>query len=182
VWRKLKSAGAVFLHQSAFLLASGKEAKALFVELEKEVIQHGGQARVLAVKIEDPKQQAEIVAQFNAESDEEYREFIERCDDLHSELKKERGKNHYSFAELEENDAEVRKLKSWLSRIQARDAFSAPLGPEAVAAFAEAERDYSRYEYDVTSREVAPEKRRKRKIARIARHEGPGWDSFCSRP
>ena len=59
----------------------------------------------------------------NAQSDEEYGEFIERCDDLHAELTKERGKNHYSFAELEENDAEVKKLKSWLSRIQTRDFF-----------------------------------------------------------
>lgn len=123
MWRKLKSAGAIFLHQSAFLLPSGKASKALFEELEKEVKQQGGQARVLATKIEDAKQEAEIVAQFNAQSNEEYGEFIERCDDLHAELTKERGKNHYSFAELEENDAEVKKLKSWLSRIQTRDFF-----------------------------------------------------------
>jgi chromosome segregation ATPase len=161
VWRKLKSAGAIFLHQSAFLLPSSKASKALFEELEKEVKQQGGQARVLAVKVEDAKQEAEIVAQFNAQSEEEYGEFIERCDDLHAELTKERGKNHYSFAELEENDAEVKKLKSWLSRIQARDFFSAPLGAKAVAAFVAAIKDFSRYENEVTSREVGPEKRRK---------------------
>ena len=163
MWRKLKSAGAIFLHQSAFLLPSGKASKALFEELEKEVKQQGGQARVLAVKVEDAKQEGEIVAQFNAQSDEEYREFIERCDDLHAELTKERGKNHYSFAELEENDAEVKKLRSWLSRIQTRDFFSAPLGPKAVAAFAAATKDFSHYETEVTSREVAPQKRRKAK-------------------
>ena len=161
VWRKLKSAGAIFLHQSAFLLPSGKASKALFEELEKEVKQQGGQARVLATKIEDAKQEAEIVAQFNAQSEEEYGEFIERCDDLHAELTKERGKNHYSFAELEENDAEVKKLKSWLFRIQTRDFFSASLGPKAVAAFAAAVKDFSRYETEVTSREVGPEKCRK---------------------
>ena len=86
--------------------------------------------------------EGEIVAQFNAQSDEEYGEFIERCDDLHAELTKERGKNHYSFAELEENDAEVKKLKSWLSRIQTRDFFSASLEPKAVAAFAAAVKDF----------------------------------------
>jgi Protein ChrB, N-terminal len=160
VWRRLKSAGAIFLHQS-FLLPSGKGSKVLFEELEKEVKQQGGRARVLAVKVEDAEQEGEIVAQFNAQSDEEYGEFIDRCNDLHAELTKEWGKNHYSFAELEENDAEVKKLKSWLSRIQTRDFFSAPLGPKAVAAFAAAINDCSRYETGVTSREVGPEKCRK---------------------
>lgn len=154
VWRKLKSAGAIFLHQSAFVLPSGKASRALFEELRKEVTQQGGQARVLAVKIEDSKQEAGIVAQFNAQSEEEYGEFLERCNELHAELAKERGKNHYSFAELEENDAEVKKLKSWFSRIESRDFFSSPLGPRAVTAFAVALKDFSRYENEVTSREI----------------------------
>jgi hypothetical protein len=39
----------------------------LFEDLEKEVKQQGGQARVLAVKVEDARQEAEIVAQFSAQ-------------------------------------------------------------------------------------------------------------------
>jgi hypothetical protein len=83
---------------------------------------------------------------------------------------------------LEENDAEVKKLKSWLSRIQTRDFFSASLGPKAVAAFAAAVKDFSRYEPKLRVGKSGPKNAgKKRRIARIGRGEsenraaGMGW-------
>jgi len=167
IWRKLKSAGAVLLHQSAFFLPAGKEHGAFLKELQEEVTKHGGAGRVLEIRIEGREEQAAMREEFVAQADEEYGEFIEKCDDLHAELTKERGKNHFSFAEVEENDAEIKKLKSWLGRIQARDFFGAPLGAKAADALEAAEADFAEYEREVTSREIgtdgtdAPAKRRR---------------------
>ena len=40
-------------------------------------------------------------------------------------MKKEHVANHYTFAELEENEVDLEKLQKWFARVRERDVFGA---------------------------------------------------------
>ncbi len=155
VWRKLKSSGALSFQQSVFVLPSNKGSKAVFEELEKEVKARNGEARVSSIRFDDSKEEAEIIERFRAQSDEEYQEFLGRCRDFHAELAKERAEKHFTFAELEENEVELDKLKSWLGKIEARDFFGAKLVTKARSSLKKCASDFDRYSVEVTNRQSA---------------------------
>ena len=47
--------------------------------------------------------------------------------------------NHYTFAELKENDEDLKKLRNWLERIRALDFYGAPAKTQAEQQLAECE-------------------------------------------
>jgi uncharacterized protein (UPF0335 family) len=72
-----------------------------------------------------------VVARFKADRDEEYREFISKCADFEGEIAKETQARHFSYAEIEENDVDLKKLQSWLAKIRKLDLYGAALAAEA---------------------------------------------------
>lgn len=152
VWRKLKAWGAVYLQHSVCVLPANKQRRAALEELCREIESRKGEARVSTVQMTEPAECQDIVAKFKAQSDEEYEEFLGQCRDFAAELIKERQAEHYTFAELEENEAELGKLKGWLPKIRARDFFGGSLKAKAEKALKIAEQDLNRY-----ARQVAAE-------------------------
>ena len=86
-----------------------------------------------------------LVAAFNAARDDEYREVLDRCRDLHTELEKERDVGKFTFAELEENEDDLAKLEAWFGKFRARDGFGAPLTSEAAQAIASCRDDLEHF-------------------------------------
>jgi hypothetical protein len=72
----------------------------------------------------------EVRAMFQAARDDEYEEIVDKCADFLAEVRKEHVAGHFTFAELEENEVDLEKLRNWLARVRQRDAFGAP-GREA---------------------------------------------------
>lgn len=72
-----------------------------------------------------------MVGRFKADRDEEYVEFLGKCKDFEAEIAKETEVNHFTYAELEENDVDLKKLQSWLEKIRKLDFYGAPLADEA---------------------------------------------------
>ncbi len=81
----------------------------------------------------DRAQQEKVVARFKADRDEQYREFLGRCADFEAEIAKEVAINKFTYAELEEEDIDLRKLQGWLEKIRKLDFYGAPLAEEAAA-------------------------------------------------
>ena len=63
----------------------------------------------------------------------QYREFLGRCADFEAEIAKERATNKFTYAELEEEDTDLKKLQSWLDKIRKLDFYGATLAEEAAA-------------------------------------------------
>jgi hypothetical protein len=131
LWRKLKGLGALYLQNGVCVLPKGKEHYRRLKILENEIIEMGGDAVLLETTGLDATQQERIIQRFNAERDEQYREFIGRCRDFHSEIKHETETGHFTYAELDEIDEDLQKLKSWLEKIRKLDFYNAPLAVEA---------------------------------------------------
>jgi hypothetical protein len=56
---------------------------------------------------------------------EEYAEIIDKCEDFLRQVQKEYDENHFTYAELEENEEDLVKLKNWFAKIVDRDVFRA---------------------------------------------------------
>jgi hypothetical protein len=91
----------------------------------------GGDAVVLEAAALDPGQHERVLGRFRADRDEAYREFIERCDGFRDEIERETAAGKLTYAELEENDEDLKKLRTWHGKIVALDYYGASLAREA---------------------------------------------------
>ncbi|MFB9835282.1 Chromate resistance protein ChrB [Actinoallomurus acaciae] len=135
VWRRLKALGAVYLQNSVAVLPASVEGERALRVLRNDIGEMGGSAQVL--KAEALAGQDEVIAAFNAARDEEYTEVIARCQDFLQEIADETAAEHFTYAELEENDEDLAKLKTWYDKVRARDRLGAARRDEAEQALAE---------------------------------------------
>jgi len=98
--------------------------------------------------------EADIRAQFQAARDDEYEEIVDKCHDFIAGVEKEYTDNHFSFAELEENEVDLVKLRTWLARVRERDAFGAAGLQQALSSLAECEEKLEAYAAHVYAEEA----------------------------
>jgi DNA-binding transcriptional regulator PaaX len=123
VWRRLKSLGAIYLQNSAAALPASLQAERALRKLRSEILDMSGTAVLLSCAVLAGEQ--EIRAAFQAARDDEYEEIVDKCKDFLGQVKKEYDEDHFTFAELEENEVDLVKLKNWLERVRQRDVFGA---------------------------------------------------------
>jgi hypothetical protein len=132
VWRRLKALGAVYLANSVAALPASAGSERALRSLRNEIGEMGGSAQLLAAHA--LAGEADVVATFNAARDEEYTEILSRCDDFLAEIERESAAGKFTYAELEENDEDLAKLRGWLEKVRARDALGAGLSDDAARA------------------------------------------------
>ena len=123
VWRRLKSLGAIYMQNSAAALPASVTAERALRKLRSEILDMSGSAVLLSCRVLAGEQ--DVRAQFQAARDDEYEEIVDKCQDFLAQLKKEYEASHFTYAELEENEVDLVKLKNWLERVRQRDAFGA---------------------------------------------------------
>lgn len=131
VWRKLKGLGAIYVQNSAAALPFTTGSERSFRALRAEIEEMGGAAFLFKSSVLAGVGQ--LVDSFNAVRNDEYEEIVDRCQDFQRQVAKEYDDNHFTYAELEENDVDLVKLKGWFDSIRARDVFGAS-GSEKVRA------------------------------------------------
>ena len=123
VWRRIKSLGAIYLQSSAAALPASSGAERALRKLRREIIEMSGTAALLSCRV--LAGEPEVRAAFQAARDDEYEEVVDRCEDFLGQLQKEYDAHHFTYAELEENEVNLVKLRNWLARIRDRDVFGA---------------------------------------------------------
>ncbi len=151
VWRRMKAAGALGLQNGVWILPRSGEQERFIQELLAYVREQNGNAQSFIASPLDPSLDAELLQRFQAQRAEEYSELIERCQEMLAELLKETQNQKFSFAELEENEQEFKKLQDWLVRIDARNPMKGEPAEEArrkVEACRAALQEFTRQVYD----------------------------------
>ncbi|MGO4175445.1 Chromate resistance protein ChrB [Bosea sp. TAF32] len=133
LWRRLKGMGAVYLQNGVCLLPKADDHARRLKMIENDIAEMGGEAVLLETVALDRAQEEKVVARFRADRDEQYREFLGRCADFENEIAKEIAINKFTYAELEEEDTDLKKLQGWLERIRKLDFYEATLAEEAAA-------------------------------------------------
>lgn len=131
VWRRMREVGAIGIQTGVWALPRNEKNEEYMRSVLDEISKNGGDGQILcAVPLALPDQE-KTIEQFRSDRDEEYGKFIERCQHFIIEIDKESAGNNFSFAELEENETELKKLIKWLAKIQSRDYFTGYKAEEA---------------------------------------------------
>jgi hypothetical protein len=99
--------------------------------IQNEVSAMDGDAVLLETVGLDRAQEQKVIARFSAERNEAYQEFISRCADFEAEIAKKGGIGKFTYAEVEENEEDLTKLRAWFEKIVRLDFYSASLRSEA---------------------------------------------------
>jgi hypothetical protein len=123
--------GAVYLQNGVCLLPKTDDHARRLKMLENDIAEMGGDAVILETVALDRTQEDKVVGRFKADRDDAYGEFIDKCDDFEAEIGKETAAQHFTYAELEENDVDLKKLQGWLEKIKKLDFYGGGLAAEA---------------------------------------------------
>jgi DNA-binding transcriptional regulator PaaX len=152
VWRRIKSLGAIYLQNSVAALPAGAHAERSLRMLRNEIAEMSGSAMLLSCSV--LAGESEIRSAFTAARDDEYAEIVDKCHDFLAEVEKEYVEKHFSYAELEENEVDLVKLRNWLQRVRERDAFGAAGLQAALSSLAECEEKLDAYATRVYAEEA----------------------------
>jgi hypothetical protein len=152
VWRRLKSLGAIYLQNSAAALPASVSAERALRKLRSEILDMSGTAVLLSCAVLAGEQ--DVRTAFQAARNDEYEEIVDKCHDFVAGLDKEYVANHFTYAELEENEVDLVKLRNWLARVRERDAFGAQGRVPAEAELSRCEEELERYAARVYAEEA----------------------------
>ena len=156
IWRKLRSLGALYLHQSVCVLPARPELQREIRRLVDRVHANGGTARVLRIAFDDVNEEAQVIAELQAARDDEYGEVLERVPAFLDELTSERDRDRATYEEVEESEADLERFRAWLAKIDRRDYFEAPRRAEAHAAVERCARALEAFESEAFARDAQP--------------------------
>lgn len=131
LWRRLKGMGAVYLQNGVCLLPKTDDHVRRLKMLENDAAGMGGEAVLLETVAFDKAQEEKVIQRFKADRDDAYEEFLDKCADFEREIAKEVAANHFTYAELEENDVDLKKLQGWLEKIKKLDFYGGTLAAQA---------------------------------------------------
>lgn len=152
-WRRLRSLGALYLHQSVCLLPATEPLVRQARRLLDRVHREGGAGRYLTLTL-DAADEDKVIGEFRAARDEEYVEVLDRVPAFLAELASERARGRATYAEVEESEADLERFRSWLAKIEARDYFGAVRGAEAQAAVARCAEELAAFEEEAMAAEA----------------------------
>src|SRR6266478_5068211 len=152
VWRRLKSLGAIYLQNSAAALPASAGTERALRKLRREILDMSGTAVLLSCDV--LVGEADVRNAFQAARNDEYEEIVDRCEDFLQQVKKEYAEYHFTYAELEENEVDLVKLRNWFAKVRERDAFGAEGRQAAEKAIDECEQSLEAYAARVYAEEA----------------------------
>ena len=152
VWRRIKSLGAIYLQNSVAALPASTANERALRKLRREITDMSGTAMLMSCSV--LAGESEVRAQFQAARNDEYEEIVDKCEDFLGQVQKEYDENHFTYAELEENEEDLVKLKNWFAKIVERDAFGANGRPATERALESCEQSLEAYAARVYAEEA----------------------------
>lgn len=136
VWRQLKQLGAVYLQQAAAILPDQPELRAALDALAARIVEFEGDVSLLNTVSPSPDWEQRLIERFQSARDDEYAEVAENVERFEDEIRRETRKGRWTFAQLEDIEADFEKLQRWFERVSKRDFFQAARRAEVDAALA----------------------------------------------
>lgn len=124
-WRRLHRLGGLYVGPSVCLVPRGLADRRVLERIADGVRTAGGTFDVFQIEAFAGDAHALLVDRFNAARNAEYAEVVERALALRTELEREGARGKFTFAEVEENEADMGKLRRWLQTLGDRDLFAA---------------------------------------------------------
>ena len=153
VWKRIKELGAYLLQQSVYILPNLPEIKESVDNLKDQIQRLGGESKVIEIASLGEEQEKEAIAGFNNNREEEYTEVVKACTELLREIEEESKTEDFHFADLEENEKHIQRVKELLEAVTKRDYFGSSSQTKAMALMKECQEKFEAYTQEVYSRE-----------------------------
>jgi len=131
IWRQLRKLGAVN-YQSVWVIPHSVERLHELRKLIEDIEKYQGASLLITGHILLKGQEEDITKAFIDSRNEEYQELIHKCEEFFTEIEEEISRQNFIFAEVEENEEELEKLKQWLQKVGKRDVIKPPLRKTAI--------------------------------------------------
>jgi DNA-binding transcriptional regulator PaaX len=152
VWRELRRSGALHFQQSVVAMPEAAAFGEDLRRLREVIAEVGGQVTALRAEALEPGDDDRLREAWNDARAAEYRELIGECSKFLAEIDHEFEIEKFTLAELDEEEAEMDKLRRWHERIQHFDVHGASGSPAAAEAIRDAEAALARYSQAVFER------------------------------
>ncbi|HXJ66805.1 MAG TPA: Chromate resistance protein ChrB [Actinomycetota bacterium] len=150
-WRRLKRGGAVALQQATWSFPAGQQFDPMVDDVVALVAEAGGESFVFRGEPQGDTA-GRLEEQFTAARNEEWTEFLGDCAKYDREIASEIAKGKFTYAELEEEEQTLERLRRWHRRIRTRDVFGSPHAAEAEVRLKEVAEALERYADQVFDR------------------------------
>ena len=125
IWREVRRLGVLSLQHAVCLLPLSENNRTAYERIARRVEEYGGEASILETISPNDAWHERVVSRFNAARDEEYEEVVDETERFREEIDRERRKGKFTFAELEDEESNLERLRRYLAQVEARDAFGA---------------------------------------------------------
>ena len=135
IWRDLKRIGVHYLQQCVCVLPRRPDLRLAIEGVREKIGRLGGSSNLFEVPYLSPDDEASLIGGFRELVAKQFAEIVEECETKFvKEIEFETFRQNYSFAEAEEIEQDLEKIRRWFARVRERDWFEAP-GREAVEAW-----------------------------------------------
>jgi hypothetical protein len=125
IWREVKKAGAVYLRDGVCALPEQPQTTSALRAIAAKVQEFEGEATLVEGAQLDPARAEWLVRRSRESRAEEYADVAREAERLLEHVARETEHREFTFAELEELEADLGKLKRWTAQVRARDYFGA---------------------------------------------------------
>ncbi len=157
IWREARRLGALSLQHAIFLLPLSEQNRLDYERLCRRIEEYGGEATLLETASPSDGWHERTVTRFNAARDEEYEEVVDEAERVREEIERERRKGKFTFAELEDVEGQLERVRKYLGKAEARDVFGAAGHDLAVAATDQSGRECEAFARQVYAHERVDE-------------------------
>ena len=123
VWREVKKVGAVYLRDGVCILPERPDTLATARGIAARIEEFDGQATVVRGARLDAARAEGVIGEFKSARSAEYAEISRDAERLLQHIQRETEHREFTFAELEELEEDLAKLRRWLDQVHARDYF-----------------------------------------------------------
>jgi hypothetical protein len=155
VWREVRRSGALQLQQSVVAMPDTPAFLSVLQRIRATVADVGGETLALRGDPLTANEAEALTRRWNEARNAEYEELTRECRKYLAEIDKEIENQKFTLAELEEEEAELDKLRAWHDRIAARDVHAAAGANEAREAVGRTAAAFDRFSEAVYERTQA---------------------------
>lgn len=121
VWREIKRVGAVYLRDGVCVLPQTAAAESALSAIAQRILAFEGRATVVHHAQLEADQAREVTERMQAARATEYAAIHQDAQAFLEHSRRETDHRDFSFAELEELEADLQKLQRWYGQVRARD-------------------------------------------------------------
>lgn len=152
VWRELKKVGAVYLRDGVAVLPRLPHLEEQIRQVAERIEEYEGTVDVLPSPQFSEARSRVLVAKFQEERLEEYRELYHACVRFLRDVLHQVDADDFGFPDVDNLDSELGRLRRWHEQIVARDYFGAPEAQRVRDILAKCDEAFERFANTASSR------------------------------